>query len=329
MQSINYNQYYEIAKNHIHKKVENRVSCSSLPYLEKCSYFKNRQSESQEASLKGTTLHNILEEHFDVLILKGYELVDFPVEEQNKLEFIVSQLIEMTNEGWGVYGMEIFMDDEELGICGSVDLVLFHSGIGSYAILDYKTGMIEVDPSSAQIAGYGAMFMRQHHISKTWGGVIQYGNDMDALMLHESECVDRVTNIVFGKKKLGTSGNCRYCANLLTCPAIREQEQAFLKDGFDLKSSRDLVPVLEEKIKLVKSEATEHLQAGFYLEGYSLSSRTTRSVSKMGYPVIIEQIGIERLLNDDLLTIKVGNNIPSEFVIESRSEFAMKSRKKK
>ena len=328
MQKINYQEYLTKATEHKHVAKSGLVSCSSLPYLEKCSAFVNRKSENNEASVKGTTLHYILDDNIQYLIHDDYELEGFPEFEEKKLRFIASQLQSMAAEGWRVFDTEAWFEDQDLGICGTVDLILRHVATGDYAILDYKTGLKHISPETAQLVGYGILFMKAiGDIRGLFCGVIQNDNEVSAVEVTFDNARLRLSEIMNGNH-VTVNENCQYCQRLPRCQEFRKAEKTFLDGGFNLVESRDLVPALESKIDEIKKIVTEKLKSGEEVEGYVLSKRTTKSVNPMAYSMIIEQVGITALIQKEALKISHCDLIPAMFITENVTEYARKGKKK-
>jgi hypothetical protein len=254
---------------------------------------------------------------------------DFPDAEWSKLMFIVSQVSEMMTEGWVVHEQEDFHFDDELKICGTIDLVLKHEKMGIFAIMDFKTGYVIVETTSAQIGGYGHLVMQKEGVDSVYGGIIQENNYMEPVEIHRESNTERIKSIL-SSEKVEVNDNCQYCQHLAFCPQVNNLQSMFMKKevGIDnLKELRDAVPTLEARIKEVKKLANENVDI---LEGYTERSRSTKSVNKMAIRELIDEVGLDKLIEDQAIEVKVTKTeVPEKYITISTTKFAAKAKVKK
>lgn len=321
-----YEEIKDIVSKIEHVKKEGYTSASSLPALEKCANFKNRPSDNNEASLKGSILHHILEHHLDE-VLSGFitQPSDFPDEEWKKLMSIARQVSDLLNEGWVIDSQEAWHYSDEMGICGTIDLVMKLDKV--YAILDFKTGRVIVDPSSAQICGYSAMVMEEKGLPMVYGGILQEGNEITPVEFKMDPAKARVKRIL-ENTEVAINDNCQYCVHLATCEKMNELQENFMSgDKMNLQELRDAVPAIEARVKEIKRLSVERIGE---LEGYKLVTKKTKSIPAMVHRDLIDEVGLDKLIDSGAISIKVEKDIPEKYISVSESApYTMKAGKKK
>lgn len=282
MDLISYQDYYQQAQEEEHVKVPGKISCSSLPALSGCRLFVSSDSSS-DAALKGTTLHIVLKYWLERLINRTKHLDnDWPLEESEKLDSMVSTVRTFIHDGWTIDAQEVFYSDHE--ICGTIDLVL---GRGPDSIVaDFKTGFVWVSSKSPQLQGYAKLLGP----GKVYTMIIQ-PNQESKYFLAETGIVEHILN----KPMIATiNENCQYCEKLNGCSEVNKRiEEAKTLEPDTKESQIKLIkigPLIAKKVKLAKEEIKKDLGEDFYLTETTKKSISLSSLIANGVAVPPELI---------------------------------------
>jgi len=323
---LTYTEAAKMADEHVHKGRDDRPSCSSLPMLEKCSGYKNK-NESGEAARLGTILHYILEYDLEELVKKinlpfGWKKPDdFPYDEWQKLSEIVAKVAILFSQGWKVSRKEQYFENKYL--TGTIDLILIKND--DYMFCDYKTGDWIVGTGSAQLDGY--VFLADIDNDDIYKMILQPKNDCKPEWTTTSQASDRVMNILMGKH-MEDGDHCSFCANAGTCETLANTVGALVGcpelGGEDLKFKLDLLSRVDAWIDGVRSEGFKVIDGGGEIDGFGIQERTNKGCSDVA--LAIREVGLDQLVEH--ITIKAGGLklLPSSMVTESKTRFLAKKR---
>ena len=200
------------------KNKEIKVRCSSLDRFFKCSYFLNYPNASLPTSPyanEGTIKHKLAEQ-----ILKGKHL-----EVTKDLEFYINYINKLKQNS-NMFEVEYKTNIGSLK--GTVDCFILKDDI--LYVIDLKTGIIEVNPYSAQLLGYAysiknILKKKNILVKKVYSIIIQNCKEKK---IEITNLLDEFKNKFERQLKLhdnnkpNIGSHCNWCNALLECSKIKQ-----------------------------------------------------------------------------------------------------------
>jgi len=306
------------AEKHVHRKGEG-VSCSKLPYLEKCGGFVN-DDEPSEAAFRGQCIHEYMYANLEDMIKAsegpfGLNL-DVPLEEKYQIEAFVENIAKLMREGWRVVMKEEYR--QNAFICGTADVILEHGAGVSLRrmVLDYKTGFIPVPADSPQLCGYRCLFQAQE-------ACVLQGNTMSRDMSPDPQ--ERVMDVLLNKE-LGTGSHCAYCAKAPTCQALRDMIESAPQVDTNPAFWAEVGTVLEKTVKKAKAIMAKDIDK---YAGFKLQERKTKKITDVARLMDVIQVPASCLSVSMPKLEKEGIEIPEDMYEVTVTTFVTKDRKSK
>lgn len=252
------------------------TSISSLPSLEKCSFYAGRPGSSDKAQ-RGLALHSIM---------AGAPMPDdIPAYERECIKEAHHKTNELCYHA-GISPVELLREQRvsnaRLRIIGTADVL--HAKNGHVVVADYKFGSDEVELNSAQLAGYSVCASLDGS-DKVLRAVIQPGFPMAIMRSTIWKDMERVESIL-NKRERKNNDNCGYCAHAATCPLMQGIQTAEWKAQSIAELSLALewaerVSIADKAASAYREQAKEKMRAGEVMPGWKLRTSQVREISDL------------------------------------------------